>query len=151
MPASADPVGALDRLLEVTVLLGQDMADALAAQGLSVARATLLWHLRARGPSPQRALAEALDVSPRNATGLVEGLADGALGRPAPPPTDRRARLGSCTGRGTRLVERLAEQQAGLAGQLFGGLPSDRLAVLVDGLDEVLGRLRVLVAAERQR
>jgi DNA-binding MarR family transcriptional regulator len=147
--AEADLVAALDRLLEVTVLLGRDMADGLAARGLTVARATLLWQLRARGPSTQRALAEALGVSARNVTGLVDGLVTGGLVSRRPHPGDRRATLVTFTDAGARLVDELAVGQAELAGQLFGGLSTERLAALVAGLDEVLGRLRPLVAGER--
>jgi DNA-binding MarR family transcriptional regulator len=148
MSTRSDPVAALDRLLEVTVLLGQDMADGLAAHGLTVARTTLLWQLRAHGSSTQRALADALGVSPRNVTGLVDGLVAGGLVTREPHPTDRRATLVSFTDRGARLVDELGAGQAELAGRLFGGLAPDRLDCLVAGLDEVLARLRVLVAGE---
>ncbi len=144
MPAAA--VGALDRLLEVTVLLGRDMAEGLAAHGLTVPRATLLWHLREHGPSTQRALADALGVTPRNVTGLVDGLVDGGLVTREPHPTDRRATLVSFTDRGARLVDEFGAGQAELAGQLFGGLAPERLECLVAGLDEVLDRLRALVS-----
>ncbi|MGY1772169.1 MarR family winged helix-turn-helix transcriptional regulator [Blastococcus sp. SYSU D00813] len=147
MSRTADPVAALDRLLEVTVLLGRDMAEGLAALGLTVPRATLLWHLRAHGPSTQRAIADGLGVTPRNVTGLVDGLADAGLVVRAPHPSDRRATLVSLTDRGSRLVADLGAGQAELAGQLLGGLDPDRLTALVAGLDEVLGRLRELVPA----
>ncbi|WP_409331455.1 MarR family winged helix-turn-helix transcriptional regulator [Trujillonella humicola] len=121
------------------------MAEGLAALGLTVPRATLLWHLRAHGPSTQRAIADALGVTPRNVTGLVDGLADAGLVARGPHPTDRRATLVSFTDRGSRLVADLGEGQAELAGQLLGGLGPDRLAGLVAALDEVLVRLRELV------
>ena len=139
------PVAALDRLLEITVLLGRDMAEGLAAHGLTVPRATLLWHLRAHGPSTQRALADALGVTPRNVTGLVDGLVAGGLVTREPHPTDRRATLVSFTDGGAALVDEFGAGQAELAGQLFGGLSPDRLADLVTGLDAVLDRLRPLV------
>lgn len=136
---------ALDRLLEVTVLLGRDMTASLAASGLTVARTTLLWQLRAAGPSTQRALADSLGVSARNVTGLVDGLAAAGLVTREPHPTDRRATLVTPTARGEELLEELGRDQAGLVGQLFGGLSDARVAGLVSALDEVLERLRVLV------
>ena len=138
-------IAALDRVLEVTVLLGRDMTTSLAAAGLTVARTTLLWRLRATGPSTQRALAEALGVSARNVTGLVDGLAEAGLVTREPHPTDRRATLVTLTDRAERLLAEMAAGQAELAEQLFGGLSPDRLDGLVSGLDEVLERLRVLV------
>ncbi|MGY1653780.1 MarR family winged helix-turn-helix transcriptional regulator [Geodermatophilus sp. SYSU D01119] len=138
-------VAALDRVLELTVLLGRDMTASLAASGLTVARTTLLWHLRAAGPSTQRALADALGVSARNVTGLVDGLAAAGLVTREPHPDDRRATLVTPTGRGRELLDELGRGQAELAGQLFGGLSADRLDGLVSALDDVLGRLRPLV------
>ena len=138
-------VAALDRVLEVTVLLGRDMTTSLAASGLTVARTTLLWHLRAAGPSTQRALADALGTSARNVTGLVDGLADAGLVTREPHPTDRRATLVTPTARGEELLGELSRGRAELAGQLFGGLSGERLDGLVDALDDVLGRLRSLV------
>ena len=138
-------IAALDRVLEVTVLLGRDMTTSLAAAGLTVARTTLLWRLRETGPSTQRALAEALGVSARNVTGLVDGLAEAGLVTREPHPTDRRATLVTPSARAERLLAEMAAGQAELAEHLFGGLSPERLDGLVSGLDEVLERLRVLV------
>jgi len=138
-------IAALDRVLELTVLLGRDMTTSLAAEGLTVARTTLLWRLRETGPSTQRALAEALGVSARNVTGLVDGLAEAGLVTREPHPTDRRATLVTPTARAEELLAGMAAGQAELAAQLFGGLSPERLEGLVSGLDEVLERLRVLV------
>ncbi|MEX5721772.1 MarR family winged helix-turn-helix transcriptional regulator [Geodermatophilus maliterrae] len=146
-PTSADDrrVAALDRVVEVTVLLGRDMTASLAASGLTVARTTLLWQLRATGPSTQRVLADALGTSARNVTGLVDGLVDAGLVTREPHPGDRRATLVTPTARGEEVLVELARGQAELAGQLFGGLSGERLDGLVDALDEVLERLRALV------
>jgi DNA-binding MarR family transcriptional regulator len=138
-------VAALDRVLEVTVLLGRDMTTTLAAAGLTVARTTLLWRLRSAGPSTQRALADALGVSARNVTGLVDGLAGTGLVTREPHPTDRRATLVTLTAHAEGLLAEMAAGQAELADQLFGGLSPERLDGLVSALDEVLERLRVLV------
>lgn len=138
-------IAALDRVLELTVLLGRDMTTSLAASGLTVARTTLLWQLRAAGPSTQRTLADALGTSARNVTGLVDGLVEAGLVTREPHPTDRRATLVTPTARAERLLEEMAAGQAQLADQLFGGLAPDRLDGLVATLDEVLERLRALV------
>jgi DNA-binding MarR family transcriptional regulator len=143
-PADAR-VAALDRVLEVSVLLGRDMTSSLAGSGLTVARTTLLWHLRAAGPSTQRALADALGVSARNVTGLVDGLVAAGLVTREPHPSDRRATLVTPTPRGSALLDELGRGQAELAGQLFGGLSPERLDGLVSALDDVLERLRALV------
>ncbi|MGY1696753.1 MarR family winged helix-turn-helix transcriptional regulator [Geodermatophilus sp. SYSU D00814] len=138
-------IAALDRLLEVSLLLGRDTAASLAASGLTVARTTLLWRLRTAGPSTQRALADALGVSARNVTGLVDGLVAAGLVSREPHPADRRATLVTPTARGQELLDELGRGQVELAGQLFDGLLPERLDGLVAALDDVLERLRVLV------
>ncbi|MGY1814696.1 MarR family transcriptional regulator [Blastococcus sp. SYSU D00820] len=140
-------VAALDHLLELTVVLGGDMTGSLAREGLTVPRATLLWVLRAHGPATQRALADALDVSARNVTGLVDALAETGFVVRSPHPTDRRATLVTLTGRGSAVVERMAREQRELAAALFGEMPDERFTVLAEGLGEVVGRLQALVAA----
>lgn len=133
---------ALDRILELVVMLGDDMTRALAREGLTSSRATLLWELRRSGPVTQRELAAALRVSARTVTGLVDGLVAGGFVSREPHPTDRRAFLVTFTEHGTRTVEALEEGQRQFAELLFGDLPPDRLDCFVAGLDHVLGRLR---------
>lgn len=142
MPETDRWTGALDRVLELVVVLSDDMSRALARDGLTSSRATLLWELRRRGPVTQRELADSLGVSARTVTGLVDGLAAGGFVTREPHPTDRRAFLVTFTERGTRTVEALAEGQRQFAELLFGDLAPDRLDCFVAGLDHVLGRLR---------
>ena len=81
----------LDRLLEVSELFQKDMARAFDGTPLTTARVRVLWDLVAAGPSTQHALAERLEVSPRNITGLVDALEAGGYVTRSPHPTDRRA------------------------------------------------------------
>jgi DNA-binding MarR family transcriptional regulator len=83
--------GTLDRILELAVLLGDDMDRDLARRGLTGSRAHLVWELHRHGPSTQRTLAEALGVTPRAITGLVDALTDGGFVTREPHPSDRRA------------------------------------------------------------
>jgi DNA-binding MarR family transcriptional regulator len=133
---------ALDRVLELVVLLGDDMARSLARDGLTVSRAHLVWELRRRGPVTQRELAGALAVTARTVTGLVDGLAATGFVTREPHPTDRRATLVSLTAHGIRTAETLERGQRELAGLLFAGMPAARFDHLVAGLDEILERLR---------
>lgn len=137
-------VSALDRMLELVVLLHEDATTSLARDGLTVARAAVLWRLRDRGPSTQRALAEALDVSPRNVTGLVDGLVATGFVTREPHPTDRRATLVTFTDRGRRVVDDMGRQQDEFVRQLFAGMAPDRFDGFHDGLGEVLERLHAL-------
>ncbi|TDC47403.1 MarR family transcriptional regulator [Jiangella ureilytica] len=140
-----DPVKhteALGRVLELVVVLSDDMSRSLAAQGLTDARAHLLWELHERGPSTQRVLAEALRVSPRNITGLVDALVATGFVTREPHPTDRRATLVTFTEHGATIAAGLERDQHEFARILFEGMPDDRVTALVEGLDEVLARLR---------
>lgn len=136
--------GALDRIIELVVLLNDDMTKSLAAQGLSVSRMTLLWSLRTMGPSPQRALAEALKVTPRAITGLVDGLVASGLVTREPHPGDRRAALVTCTPKGTELLDEIGAQQQEFGRQLFAHMSAQRFDGLVEGLDDVLRTLHGL-------
>jgi DNA-binding MarR family transcriptional regulator len=133
---------ALDRVLELVAVLDADSRRSLARDGLTTARAHVLWELRLRGPLTQRAIADALRVSARNVTGLVDGLVDSGLVARRPHPADRRATLVTLTGDGEATAERLAREHEQLAAILFGGLPGERFTAFAEGLDHVLARLR---------
>jgi DNA-binding MarR family transcriptional regulator len=136
---------ALDRLFEVTVVLGSDMAGHLESQGLTESRAHLLLVLHEDGPVTQRVLADALDVAPRTVTGLVDGLvASGHVTR-EPHPTDRRATLVTPTTAGAEAAEALAAGRLELAEALFADWRHQHLESLVSALDEVLSTLRALI------
>jgi DNA-binding MarR family transcriptional regulator len=146
-----DRGGALDRLLELTVLLGADMERDLAARGLTTARTHLLWEAHRRGPCTQRTLAGALGVSPRNVTGLVDGLVATGFVTREPHPTDRRATLVTLTEHGAQVAADLVEGREELAALLFTGIPDEVFTGLVEGLDIVLARLRDALAVSEER
>lgn len=140
-----DQVAALDRVLELAVLIDADMNRGLAERGLTPARAHLVWELAQRGPSTQRELADALRVSPRNVTGLVDALVEtGFVSRKA-HPTDRRAVLVEFTARGAEVTRRLEGEQREFARMLFEDMSQSQLDGFLAGVDSVLDRLRPLV------
>ena len=139
---------ALDLVLEVTTLLADDMRRAFERDGLTPSRAHLLWVLQQRGATSQRVLADALGVTPRTVTGLVDGLEESGLVVRQPHPTDRRSTLVTFTEAGARLAGEMAAGKAELATGLFGDLPAAELSVLVDGLTGVRDRLAALIAED---
>jgi DNA-binding MarR family transcriptional regulator len=150
IPHPARATEALDRLLELTVLLNDDMTQALTREGLTVARTHLLWVLHELGPATQRALADALKVTPRNVTGLVDGLAESGHVTREPHPADRRATLVTLTPAGGAVMKNMARGREDLAAQLFGDFAED-LDDLLHGIDHVTRRLRNALAAEGTR
>ena len=148
MTGPSDRVAALDRVLELALLINADMTRGLAARGLTESRTRLLWELLQRGPSTQRELADALHVSPRNVTGLVDALvATGFVSR-EPHPSDRRATLVRFTEHGADVARSLERDQHEFARTLFAGMPKAQLDGFVQGLDAVLDRLRALMAPD---
>ena len=133
---------ALGQVLELAILLNDDMTRTLARDGLTVARTHLLGELHRRGPSTQRVLADALGVSPRNITGLVDGLVATGFVTREPHPGDRRATLVSPTAHGTRTASRMEEERAHLAELLFSTMSERQFDGFADGLELVLTRLR---------
>jgi len=136
----------LDQVLEIAVLINDDMTQSLARDGLTAPRAHLLWVLHHRGPSTQRVLAEALGVSPRNITGLVDGLVATGFVTREPHPTDRRATLVTVTEIGARTANEMEAGRGQLAEQLFSGMSDKQFAGLGEGLGALLDRLRQLVS-----
>jgi DNA-binding MarR family transcriptional regulator len=111
-----------------------------AREGLTLPRAHVLWLLHHNGPSTQRALADALKVTPRNVTGLVDGLtASGHVTR-EPHPGDRRATLVTLTDHAAATMAGMHAGHGRLAELLFGGMP--HFEAFAEGLDHVTGRLR---------
>src|SRR5688500_8009316 len=98
-----------DQLLEVSLLLQADMTRSLAALGLTVMKTHLLWEVHQSGPCPQQRLAEALGVSPRHVTGLVDAREADDFARRQPHSYDRRAVLVSLTDKGARTMAQMQE------------------------------------------
>ena len=137
----------LDRLLEISLLVQDDMSRAFAGTGLTASRTHLLWELQRLGPSSQRALADALAVSPRNVTGLVDALEQTGYLVRTPHPTDRRTTLVRLTEQGESTMAQMERDRRTLAADLVADLDAGRLADFASTLDTVTERLRRLVAA----
>ena len=147
---ATEPTDALNQLLELVVLLGDDMTHGLAREGLTVPRAHLVWLLHHNGPSTQRALADGLKVTPRNVTGLVDGLVATGYVTREPHPTDRRATLVSLTEHGASALAEMDRSHRELAKLLFGDMSGRELRSFADGLDHVMSRLREGLQAARE-
>jgi DNA-binding MarR family transcriptional regulator len=117
------------------------MEGGVREQGLTRARAELIWQLLQQGPMTQQALSRMLRCTPRNVTGLVDALqAIGLVTREA-HPTDRRATLVQLTEQGLRAAAAWRAHYHQLAVQVFSDLTAADLTHLVASLDHVLAHL----------
>jgi DNA-binding MarR family transcriptional regulator len=101
---------------------------------LSEGRMGVLWQLRTKGSTTLGDLAESLDVSPRNITGLVDHLEQDGLVERLPDPEDRRA---------TRV--RLAPAGKQKLSEIKNEMGSSRHGVVAGFTDEELNQLRHLL------
>jgi DNA-binding MarR family transcriptional regulator len=146
-----DALGALRRLLEFSVLMADAMQHDLRERGLTRARATVIAFLHRGGAMRQRDLAEALRVSARNVTGLLEGLeATGFVARTA-HPSDRRATLVTLTDQGTAVARAMQTDERRLARFLFADVAEDDMARFAATLDQLVTRLREPAFARLRR
>lgn len=105
----------------------------LEHHNLSEGRVTVLWRLRVKGSMTLGDLAESLDVSPRNITGLVDHLEHDSLVERFPDPDDRRA-----------VRVRLAPAGKQKLSEVKREMGSSRYGVVAGFTDEELNQLRHL-------
>ena len=141
----------LDRLLAISQLLEADQASELERRGLTTARTHLLWVLYHGGPATQIQLADAIGVTPRNVTALVDALDATGFARREPHPTDRRAVLVHLTERGLSIMETMDAEHTALGSDLVAGLDDDTVATVAHALEHIQGRLGDLIAEHAAR
>lgn len=149
-PSSADwAVSVIGRLFRLAPQL-VDLLDLGAREyGMGFARGRVLWALGDSGPVLMRALSQALGISPRTVTGLVDGLeADGWVTR-TPHPQDRRATLISLTPAAESALARLQDHYEGLARDLVGDTDPDDLARCWSVITTIERRLDDVVARRK--
>lgn len=115
---------------------------------LSEGRLKVLGNLRMRGPMPMAAIAEALNTTPRNVTGLVDHLERDGLVERVPDPADRRSVLARLTEGGGAKVDSL--WKAGLTRQveLTKDFSEEELAQLRDYCLRLAQRMEELGRSE---
>lgn len=135
----------LDRLLQIADLLHRDMSREYEGTELSPSRMAVLWTIHHAGPVQQHTIAEALDVTPRAITGLVDALEAAGYVERVPDPADRRARRVVLTSDGVALMTRTVQEHAGLNATLMAAVPeADRecvemaIAAIADRLAELV-------------
>ena len=133
---------ALDHVLELALLLEEDMERELGARGLTKARTRVLWEVAQRPSVHQKQLADAVGVTPRTMTGLLDGLVSTGFVVRVPDPQDRRVQRLELTARGQEAADWLVTSRRELAVDLFGDMSPRRLAGFTRATAEVVVRLR---------
>jgi DNA-binding MarR family transcriptional regulator len=134
--------GALEQLFELAVMTSELMERGMTDRGLTRARTSVLWALHQRGSATQRELADLIGVTPRNITGLLDGLEADGFAERGRHPTDRRATLVSLTGKGVETMTALAEEYQDGYNWLFEGVSAEDLAAFVSVSCAVMDRIR---------
>ena len=98
---------ALSKLMLTSMMIADDIDRGLAERGLTRARATALWEILHREPVTQRELADALKVTPRNVTALVDAMEKTGFVKRTDHPTDRRATIVALTPKGRKAGSRM--------------------------------------------
>jgi len=94
MSTGSDPLDDLPKLFHETSRIFEKWMDAHCEKiGTSPARARLMSLLHCGGSQTMTCLADALGVSPRNVTALVDGLEQDGFAEREPHPCDRRATM----------------------------------------------------------
>lgn len=136
----------LDRLLQIADLFQRDMTREYEGTPLSPARMGVLWTIHHRGPVPQHVIADTLDVTPRNITGLVDALEAAGFVKRVLDPTDRRARLVDLTAAGVAVMERTVREHADLNATLLAAVDEADRARVEAAIAAIADRLSELVA-----
>jgi DNA-binding MarR family transcriptional regulator len=101
----------------------------VSKHGLTEGRMRVLFILRF-GPRTLGDLAERMRVSPRNITGLVDGLEGDGLVERVPDPGDRRAVRAQLTAKGAVKVAEVGEQMLGARRSIAEGFTNQELIEL---------------------
>ena len=145
-----DALRILDGVMRLADLVQRDMAEPFAGTSLTMSRAAVLWVLQSAGPSTQHSLATALEVSPRNITGLVDALEVSGHVTRSPHPTDRRATLVALTDLGQDVMQQMVAQREQMAGELVAELGAAEREALASGLEALANRYETMLAAARE-
>ncbi len=117
----------------------------LLEQGVSMAHMHVLWLLEHQGPLPMSRIAEAIDVSLSNATGLVDRMEERGLVERTRVPEDRRVVIVQPTERGRSVMDELELLRRSHMERILRHLTAEQLARVGAALDDI----RAAYAAER--
>lgn len=142
------PPTIVDQLAAISSLMQQDMQRAFRGTTLTETRVHALWVLTHLGPATQQQLSEALAITPRSVSALVDGLAASGYAERLPHPEDGRAVLVTLTERAAVMMRRMQEDHRRLSEDLASAVDEADRPAFERGIAAVLARLDHLVRHE---
>jgi DNA-binding MarR family transcriptional regulator len=140
---AADPASAEALAVATSTFVGtfDHWSSRKAAEaGASLPRLHLLYQVHCHGPQKMADLADALAVTPRNVTALVDGLEAEGMVRRVPHTTDRRVTLVELTCNSERVAAQFGTYQASIA-SLFAEMTDDERRTLLRLLGSLHDRM----------
>jgi len=138
----------LDALIGLDYLLAEDLDSFLRRENLGRTQVRLLWSVYEGGPCSQRRIAEALGLSARAVSGLIDTLEQSGFVIRQDDPNDRRAHVISLSAHSSELCDRMQADREELASSLLSALPARDASVVITGLEAITERLAELIAAQ---
>ena len=109
--------------------------------GMSYARGRVVAALTVSGPVLMRALSEAVGVTPRTITGLIDALEKDGWVERRPHPTDRRATIVALTPAAEVAFAKLNQNYGQLSRDLVSGIPEADLHAALRVIEHISARL----------
>jgi len=154
-PAPADRRAAvtavLDELNGAIRLLRCAATGRMVRQGISMTQVHVLWQLEEQGTLPMSRLAELLEVSFSNVTGLVDRLEERHLVERLRAEDDRRVVLVRLTAIGQDLLDELQVMKRDLTEAVLGHLDDRQLSRLQAALRDFRSAIRAVADADPAR
>ncbi|HEY8167440.1 MAG TPA: MarR family transcriptional regulator [Candidatus Limnocylindrales bacterium] len=130
-PAGHDQVAAHDIIADIDEALGELRcagSQQLLRAGVSMAHLHVMWMLRRHGALSMTRLADSLDVSLSNATGLIDRMAERGLIERVRVADDRRVVLVTLSDHGRAMLVQADVLRADLLETILSHLDADQLA-----------------------
>ena len=148
-PATSDDP--TDRIIaDYRATMGQmkcAMSERLVRLGISMAQLNIMYTLQRNGEMPMSRLADVLNVSLSNASGLVDRMEERGFVERTRVPTDRRVVLVRVTETGTRMIEENDALSDELLRNVLDRLDPAQLPVVAHAMAEFRAALDALTSA----
>jgi len=146
-PPTADGAPAADALLDAVVGQLHEMVGMMRCagtgrmvkSGISMTHLHILWLLEHHGDLTMGRLAELVDVSLSNASGLIDRMEERGLVERIRVPDDRRVVLVRCSPEGARMRDEIEAIKQDQMRSILGNLDADQLTRLLGAVTDLRG------------